>query len=378
MKVGVITLWNKFTNYGQVLQYYALQTVLEEHGHEAVLLKFLPTHRFKRERISKILKVYPIFYAIWKRLVWKRQGLDKKLESTGMEQWAYKKFNFSKEEYNSLDELVSNPPKVDCLIAGSDQIWLQSLKYRDNYAYYLDFYVPGARKISYAPSFGMEKYQSQFVPELTRLLKGLDAVSVREIEGVRICKECGVEAAHVCDPTMLLTAADYERLIKLEKIEREDIFIYNINIREPEDIRWGELLSFANKNELAVSVAQGVGFDVSLEIFGKDVTYYYMNLGQWLECVKNSKFVVASSFHCVVFSILFNTPFVYAPIKGNHSIGNNRAIGLMKKLGLDERVLTDGISYEWYYNRAIDWASVNKKMDIWRRQSLDFLLNNIK
>ena len=43
-----------------------------------------------------------------------------------------------------------------------------------------------------------------------------DKVSVREKEGVSLCKKYfNVDAVHVLDPTMLLTSEDYEKLFRL-------------------------------------------------------------------------------------------------------------------------------------------------------------------
>ena len=41
MKIGVVTFWETQDNYGQVLQGYALQKVLEQLGHEAFIIRYL-------------------------------------------------------------------------------------------------------------------------------------------------------------------------------------------------------------------------------------------------------------------------------------------------------------------------------------------------
>ena len=40
MKIGIITFWESTDNYGQVLQAYALQTVLKNMGHEPFLIRY--------------------------------------------------------------------------------------------------------------------------------------------------------------------------------------------------------------------------------------------------------------------------------------------------------------------------------------------------
>lgn len=379
MKVAVITLWENFTNYGQILQCWALQKAMIEHGDEPYIVRFLPMDRLRKERQEKLLKVYPLFKVLRNRLLRKRQNIYDKLNSTGMKEWALSNIKYSDNEYYNIRQLRSNPPIADCYVAGSDQIWLQDLRYSDNYAYFLDFGKKEVKRVAYAPSFGMEEYPKRNIKELERLLKNFDAVSVREKAGVRICEQCGIKAVNVVDPTLLLQQEDYLKLIEpLNGNNGGGVFLYNINIRTPEDIRWQELKTLADEKRLPVLISQGVGFEISNESLGEKEKYKYLTMGQWLAGIKQARLAVASSFHCVVFSIIFNTPFVYAPIKGSHSIGNNRALDLMKGLGLENRVLTEDKPYKWYLENPIDWESVNKKLQCWREESQNFLFQFLK
>lgn len=379
MKVSVITLWDNFTNYGQILQCWALQQVLLSEGYEADVARFIPGDKRKRERIEKMMKIYPLFNVVKGRIVRKKQNTFSKLDSTGLREWANSHIRYSEERWNSIGEIRATPPVAECYVVGSDQVWLQKLRYADNYAYFLDFGPKTVKRIAYAPSFGMEHYPRRWKKELTRLLNNLDAVSVREQAGVRICEECGVKALNVLDPTLLLTEKEYEIISDKEYVKDTNyVFLYNININQPSDIKWDDLQKFAGEKGMNIVVAQGIGFEISMEIFGSGAHYEYLSMGKWLSGIRNAKLVVASSFHCVVFSIILKTPFVYAPIKGEHSVGNNRALDLMRKLGLEDRELKEGMTYQQYADKPIDWDSVYAKLDKWRDESRDYLFSSIK
>ena len=61
MKIGIITYWWSKDNYGQLLQCYALQKYLQEHGHDAFLIKYNYEKSKKKNFLIKLLKAfYPV------------------------------------------------------------------------------------------------------------------------------------------------------------------------------------------------------------------------------------------------------------------------------------------------------------------------------
>src|SRR5699024_7048524 len=72
------------------------------------------------------------------------------------------------------------------------------------------------KKVTYAPSFGVEnwEYNSFQTKKCKQFIKQFDALSVREEEGVTLCKEkFNASVKRLLDPTMLLDKKDYEQLI---------------------------------------------------------------------------------------------------------------------------------------------------------------------
>lgn len=54
---------------------------------------------------------------------------------------------------------------------------------------------------------------------------------------------------------------------------------------------------------------------------------------------------------------------------------NDRIITLLKMVNLEDRILTefDNNKVDMIYGERINWENVNKKIDVFRNKSLDFL-----
>lgn len=79
------------------------------------------------------------------------------------------------------------------------------------------------RKISYAPSLGVDKWQ--YSEDESRKIKeslvSFSRVSVREFTSVDLIKDkIGVEAAVVLDPTMLLTSSEWRNILNINDKNR--------------------------------------------------------------------------------------------------------------------------------------------------------------
>ncbi|MNR48777.1 hypothetical protein D3C85_1680610 [compost metagenome] len=83
---------------------------------------------------------------------------------------------------------------------------------------------------------------------------------------------------------------------------------------------------------------------------------------------------MADSFHGIVFSIIFNTPFI---VVESGTGGEARITTLLSKFGLSERYITstqaDHYQIDELYN--IDWVSVNAKLEMLRKRDGSWLLN---
>lgn len=379
MTIGIITFWQSKDNYGQILQAFALQKYLQLLGHQAFLIRYLPDYstsdvRGKLNRIihgfCEIVKVKPIFEKI------KSLRLLKHLEQNNIKRQfqVFLKENMRMTQiYRSYDELQKQVPEADVYIAGSDQIWNKDLADIQNQPYFLGFGSTEAMRVSYAASFGSEHYLEEKEELLKCALSRFQFVSVREQSGVNICKSVGIDAAHVLDPTFLLDAQTYKKLMGKNKHEAY-IYLYTLNISNKSEIYWKQLSHYARKHNLILVNTPSSGWNPAEELFGSSVVYDYATIGEWLANIFYSEMVVTPSFHGVVLSLLLNRPFIYVPLKGIRATGNNRVIELLIKLRLENRILeSSSRSIDDFFTHHINWKEVNHSIGEMRKSSYQFI-----
>lgn len=376
MKIGILTL-PLHTNYGGILQVYALQTILERMGHDVVVLN--------REReYSLPLWRLPLSYT--KRII-KKYILRKKDVRIFQEQYDNKVYaivsqhtqkfidtyihTYNIESFKSLKSI-----DFDAIVVGSDQVW------RPKYFTYLfnasieNAFLSFARKwnikrISYAASFGTEdwEYSAEDTDLCGELLKLFNVVTVREESAVRLCKEkLGVEASHVLDPTMLLSKEDYIKLFDVANTPKSS----------------GNLLTYIlddtpEKIDLINKIAKTKGltpFRVNSKSKSNASAEERIQppVEAWLRGFYDAEFVVTDSFHACVFSIIFGKPFV---VIGNKDRGMARFESLLKMFGLEDHMVCDNFDFK-KINNLIDWKIVNSNKDNFREKSISVLKNSFK
>ena len=350
MKVGIMTL-PLHTNYGGILQAWALQTIIERMGHES-------SHVFRH-----LLGPLCVYEGRTPEEIKAIQGnCDRFVD------------RYIRCDETPVAEIA--PDRYDALVVGSDQIWrhlCDTLLLVPFTTAFLDFAENwNVKRIAYAPSFGIDRWEApeEMIPRCSELLKKFDAVSCRELSGAAICRDVlGVEAKTVVDPTLLLGRDDYSALIDAAETETPA----------------GTLMSYvldrdAEKQRLIDAIAARHG-----------LTPYYANakpednsapiaeriqppVEQWLRDFRDSKMVITDSFHATVFSILFGKPFV---VTGNPWRGLSRLESLLKQLGLEDHLVlrADDFTPDGDYGVP---PSAYEKLDALRRDAMDFLSAALK
>lgn len=361
MRIGILTFWQTLDNYGQVLQAYALQQVLLALGHEPYIIRYdlenRPYHESLLKKTSHVL-LFPLYRLHVRKKEAAKSEFRKSLAIRQFDTFRNKNFAFSDNIYKSLKQLKRKPPRADCYIAGSDQVWGHLLSYSENRAFFLDFGDNNIKRIAYAPCFGRKDYPMELHAQLRELLSKIDAISCREIDGVNICKSVGVEAEKVLDPTLIAPRSIYERFIDKEKGKCGYVYIYSLNIKSAEEISWMRLKELCEANGLKVLVTTGSGYCRGERLYW-GVEYEESTINQWLSNIYNAKMVVTTSFHGIVFCLLFHKRFVYIPLKGSFGKGNNRVLDLLWQCGLMDRCLEDGKDYASLLESSIDWEQVD-------------------
>lgn len=363
MRIGIITLPLN-TNYGGILQAYALQTVLErlQGGHQVTVFD---KNRFYRSSWKKDIFSYPVRFIQKYVLGWQksiRWEVEWRKNETIMGQYTEPFINkyIHRKYCEDLSSLNAND--YDAFVVGSDQIWRPMFypKISDAYLKFAEGWA--IKRIAYAPSFGTNnwEYSDEQTKECGRLLKMFDKVSVREKEGVSLCKKYfNVDAVHVLDPTMLLTSEDYEKLFRLANTPKHkgSLMTYVLDCTDS-IIRMIDEIS--NSNGWTVFETNAKIMDSNAPIEER----VQRPVEEWLRGFYDAEFVVTDSFHACVFSILFNKPFL---VVGNKSRGMSRIESLLSLFGLESRIVYDNTNLSL---NKIDWNHVNNKLTELRKESM--------
>jgi len=344
MKIGILTFWWSQDNYGQLLQCFALQKYLRDMGHEAYLIRYrYSTDTKKTLFIVKVFKAFNIIKLLRylsKKLKKYKITNEQVLFNREFDDFRNKYLCFSKEIYSTYLELKENPPLADAYIVGSDQVWNYKLldipRSNPCHAYFLDFGPENVKRLSYAASFGVSELPDVVKATIKPLLANFNYISVREENGVSLCKQCGCKKVEwVCDPTLLLDASCYRVLYRdcidnIQKPEKKYIFLYMLSNECSFDIQ--NVYNYAASKKLDVVYVTGNG-----RIDNKEKQF--PNIPTWLYLVDNSEYIITNSFHCGVFSSLFHKQFGIVPLSGNDKGMNARFDSLFARLGIESRYI---------------------------------------
>lgn len=366
MRVAILTL-PLHTNYGGILQCYALQTVLQRMGHK---VRVLARPQYGRSYYI----IYPM--VVCKRL-FKRFVLGKKIAIVKaphqiIRQHTDRFIHRYIHLYTQREWTAKIAPRFDAIIVGSDQVWRPMYYYRPIEEAFLSFLSDtDIKRIAYAASFGVDscEYTEEQRKKCLPLLKKFNAVSVRESSGIKLCSECfDTQAVQVLDPTLLLSADDYRALIKKSKpqVSKGNMLVYMLDrTKEKEDF----VNSIAQEKGLTPFWLNSVEDDESLPLEQR----IKMPVEQWLRSFDDAKFVLTDSFHGCIFSIIFRKQFLAV---GNQERGLSRFNTLLTLFSLQDRLILFPNVYKDNLS-SINYDQVQERLCILQEYSLTFLRNSL-
>jgi len=368
MKIGIVTLWDAFDNYGGILQTFALQKYFRDQGHDAFVIRY----KIKKTKLTDVKSVVKnVLFKL--NLLGKERSENikserlrlreklfalKKAEERKFDKFRDKNIVLSESIFTSLKDVKKNYPIADVYITGSDQVWGRSLNNSFEPFFYLDFGRPETTRIAYAASFGSAAFPCENESRFNELVEKFDRVSVRENEGVAICSKLGIKAERCIDPTFLLNVDVYESLAEPCKQKKPFAFFYTVNIGKSEDIYWDECLHLLKKKGVTLVVTTASGYENAKENFPSAI-YDYATVGGWLANMKNAKIIFTSSFHGLVFAILFKKDFICLPLKGFSQRGNERLIDLLTLCGLQNRYAQNFDDVCKLIGKPIDYTAID-------------------
>ena len=209
MRIAILTQPPR-GNYGGIMQSYALQYILKELRHIPILIekdfhKNIPLHKLIMQLPKRLFTKYILHKR--KYIFSERAHI---IFTTNLRKYTNKFIHqyIDIEIVNKYSDIDLS--RYDTIIVGSDQVWRAIFNIDQLEDMFLSF-IPNninIKRISYAASFGTNEWE--FTPKqttvCTELLSRFDAVSVREIDGIELCKKYLKRNDAVCvlDPTLLL------------------------------------------------------------------------------------------------------------------------------------------------------------------------------
>ena len=238
MKVALYTIF-RCTNYGAVLQAYALARILRGLcGEDAV---DVINHRMDprdNHLLGKITNPNTPWFQRWRN---KRKFAARYFHSELFERRRSKTIRLIENFIRPTAKLYKNPKELrglspldngglspyDTVVVGSDQIWNPSLNHDFGHNQYLGTDLPDKQdRVAYAASFGVSKLPEDCRDEYRTALSRFRIITVREESGAKICRQLlaangdspqdvaeGDSPQVVLDPTLLLTADDWRMTV---------------------------------------------------------------------------------------------------------------------------------------------------------------------
>ena len=342
MKIGILT-FHWASNYGAVLQCYALQETLKAMGHEVSVINYKP--RQYDDTLWTFLR--------YRKFLHFKQYLLTRKKDALINRFRIKHLSLSPRYYTSAE--LKNIEGYDAIISGSDQVlnlsFLKNGEPGGSKAYYLDFVKPKTKKVTYAVSFGTTIFPQNEADALKEIVAKYNAISVREQSGLSIFEQLGrCDAIVVPDPTLLLDTSKY----------------------------------------LSVAGTAGQGCHTCLYMLrgrasyvkGIDsISFKTCDMGgieEWIQGIYTAKNVITNSFHGTVFSILFNVPFMVVLTTKDNVGMNDRFFSLLSELDLLDRITTEKDCDYTILEKPINWSDVNARLKKYKRIGIDFLKEGLR
>lgn len=316
----------KHSNYGAVLQAFALQRYLRDtYSADVKIVDFTTDNHLKGDRLIKtsgslIENVVFSFFNLLHQRELKRRILRTK---------SFKDEYFVQtERFSSVEELINNNPPADIYITGSDQVFSPTSVYLP--VYYLGFDKGKAIKVAYAPSFGISKFTQEMTEHIRPYLEDFDFLSCRETVGSDFLSSIvNKQIPMVCDPTLLLDKSTWSEVANRPNYDRKYILVYEINGGD-------NIIRLANRLKKEVNLPIVCITSKTHKHYNVDKVVLDAGPAEFIGWFRDASYVVTDSFHGTVFSWMFEKIFYYFLA---YEATSSRVRTLLKHLNCEDRIV---------------------------------------
>lgn len=341
MKIGILT-YHHVMNYGAVLQAYALSRYLRDCGHDVETIDYRPI---------KALEAY--HKAFFEN---NPHEAEHRIRAERFEAFIQSEMPLSPRAFHTREGFADLQSRYDAVITGSDEVWnINSFRGYDP-SYFLDF-AEGARRVSYAASFGFTSTTGVHREQIARMLAAFHALGVRDNHTMRIVREeCGLSSTKTLDPTLLLE--DYNRILK-PPAESGYVLVYsNSSQAEVELIR-----RFAAQMGKSV-IAIGYAIEGAINVMTASPA-------EWVGYFAAADYIFNGFFHGVAFSLIFRKPFTaFSSAQKIMKMGD-----LLGDFGLADRIISVKDGHADLPSPEVDYTPVESRLKAVIEASRAFLRN---
>lgn len=297
MKIGILT-FHSARNYGAILQCYALQHYLQGEGHRVSVINYnsetilMPYAIFS---LRRILSKNPV------KMVKKLYDEIRYFKSRLNRKHAFERFIKNEINLDSAAKLETS--QFDLIIVGSDQVWNFKLTGGFDSYYWGKFKKrSGLILASYAASM-MDSWEEKYSGTLMSCLDNFDYISVRENSVANKLSLLTQKSINIAvDPTLLLSMEQWSELDKNDlRLDTKYVLLYQVDDSD-------------RNVAIAKQIARDLGIQLKI-LSAREDAVNSKNLRDaspydFISLFKHARFIVSSSFHGTVFSLIFQKPFV--------------------------------------------------------------------
>ena len=326
MRIGILT-YHYAHNYGAVLQCYALQNYLISLGHTVRVIGH------KNPYICRDYKVFDLRRFRIKNPFTLIKRISHEISYYHIRKGRYKAFDYF---INNLlivcpIQEINNDP-FDLIIVGSDQVWNYGLTKGFDPYYWGEFnHPPKTVLATYAVSM-QDSWPKEIDYEIQKRISNFMNISVREenlaLSLKRIVSDRDFKV--VVDPTLLFSSDEWDKIAVKPLIKEPYLLLYQV---DASPIAEGMALKISEERKLRILHLYAQPDKPHSSEVSKTSPQEFVGL------FKYASFVVCSSFHGTVFSIIYRKSFYTVKVPGKSS----RVESLLHLYGLDDYLLSFSI-----------------------------------
>lgn len=369
-KIAIVNRTN-LKNFGSVLQVYALCKSVNKLGYDSIVV--WQNGNLSRNFDIRPIKIIQTFIKIiiHPHLLLALIKTFNEVKSIKIDEEKVKKFddfvdkNINQVLYSPQDLIkISRTDTFFKFICGSDQIWCSTTLCPDPLMYLR--FAPQNKRIAYAPSLGRDYIPNYNRRILKKYITEIPNVSIREDDGQRLIYELtGLSVPIVADPTLLIPSEEWSNLEKEINVPLKFILCYFLD-NPSEDVK-NSIEATASKDNFDIVILG------SLENLSSELNRIHRpsaGPGEFLYLVKNASMVITDSYHGMLFSIIYKKQFWAIERAYKQYNQSSRQRTVLSRLNLESRYLTSSFNFN---ADRIDYSAVQKKIDIFVNESLNYL-----